>query len=100
MADRAKFAPQGLEGGEPARASRFIVIRDGQGHRLPSKFTIDVAPGDVVSIQTGGGGGYGDASQRSPQAIVADIRNGLLSQDRARLVYGYEEPPGNARRSG
>src|SRR5262249_42477707 len=61
LSDRRKFAPYGLQGGEPAASGANILIRSGgQREILPSKFTTSVQSGDVLSIQTPGGGGWGN----------------------------------------
>src|SRR5262245_14709423 len=60
LSDRRKFPPYGLSGGQPGALGLNIVIRkDGRRENLPSKFTTWVEPGDTVSIQTPGGGGWG-----------------------------------------
>ena len=37
---------------------------------------------------TGGGGGYGDPFARDPRRVAEDVREGYVSQERARLDYG------------
>ena len=60
LSDRRRFAPYGLCGGEPgALGSNILVRSDDDSERLPSKFTTWVQPGDVLSIETPGGGGWG-----------------------------------------
>jgi N-methylhydantoinase B/oxoprolinase/acetone carboxylase alpha subunit len=60
LSDRRKFPPYGLSGGQPGALGLNIIIRkDGRRENLPSKFTTWVEPGDTVSIQTPGGGGWG-----------------------------------------
>jgi N-methylhydantoinase B len=60
LSDRRKFPPYGLSGGRPGEPGLNIIIRkDGRKENLPSKFTTWVEPGDTVSIQTPGGGGWG-----------------------------------------
>ena len=60
LSERRKLPPFGLYGGEPgSRGINSIVRRNGSVEQLPSKFTIWVESGDVVSIQTPGGGGWG-----------------------------------------
>jgi N-methylhydantoinase B len=62
LADRRKLQPYGLQGGEPGAAGRNILIRTGgKQERLPSKFTAWVQAGDLLSIQTPGGGGWGNS---------------------------------------
>ncbi len=60
LSDRRRFAPYGLHGGKPGAAGSNTLIRvDGKHEDLPSKFTTWVQPGDLLSIQTPGGGGWG-----------------------------------------
>lgn len=89
MADRVKFAPQGLDGGRPGSPCRFIVDPDGDARELPSKFSIPVAAGSTVSVQIGGGGGFGLPQLRSGGAIADDIASGKISTEHARTEYGY-----------
>jgi len=60
LSDRRKFPPYGLSGGHPGALGVNLIIRkDGRKENLPSKFTTWVEAGDTVSIQTPGGGGWG-----------------------------------------
>jgi N-methylhydantoinase B len=59
LSDRRKFAPYGLHGGEQGTRGSNILTRDGTREELPSKFTTWVGRGDVLSIETPGGGGWG-----------------------------------------
>ena len=44
----------------------------------------------MIRVFTGSGGGYGDPRERDPALVRADVRNGLLSPQRARDVYGVD----------
>ncbi|MCY1313481.1 hypothetical protein D9M70_640090 [compost metagenome] len=44
--------------------------------------------GDVIRVRTGAGGGYGDPTSRSPEAVREDVRNGYLSPTQAQTIYG------------
>jgi 5-oxoprolinase (ATP-hydrolysing) len=60
LSNHRRIAPFGLAGGEPAQTGRNIVLRRGRGPELvPGSVQVTVEPGDVVSIETPGGGGYG-----------------------------------------
>ena len=60
LSERRKYQPYGLAGGEPGHSGRNVIVRrGGQTEELPSKFTSRVDAGDIVSIQTPGGGGWG-----------------------------------------
>lgn len=62
----SRWRPWGAAGGADGTATR-LVIRDRTGRRLraPAKGTIMLDPGSTVTIETGGGGGYGPASDRT-----------------------------------
>lgn len=81
--ERGRFAPPGILGGEPAALNRFTLIRrDGAQAQPPmaSKWVgVKLAKGDRVRLETPGGGGYGPAAQRSPQAIEHDLNSGYVT---------------------
>ena len=55
MSERRRHAPQGRNGGDPGAPGRNLL----NGEELAPKITRALAPGDVVRIETPGGGGYG-----------------------------------------
>jgi len=60
LSNRRKVCPFGLEGGRPgACGEQWVERADGRVEPLPGLFRIIVDPGDVVTIATPGGGGYG-----------------------------------------
>ena len=65
-----------------------MLIRDGVETSLPAKTTLDVEPGDTISYRTGGGG-YGPPEERDPERFARDVREGKVSAERAREVYGW-----------
>jgi len=72
----------GSQGGEPgAMASATVRRADGQTETVPSKHVFTLSPGDRLTIETAGGGGYGDPVGRDPALIEADRNNGKLSSD-------------------
>jgi 5-oxoprolinase (ATP-hydrolysing) len=69
LANRRITAPFGLSGGEPGKPGATCVRRaNGQRESLGSTQRVDVQSGDVVIIQTPGGGGYGPKTDRDPPA--------------------------------
>ena len=89
--DRFKFPPFGLDGGLPAALSTLTLIRDGQRQALPSKVTnLMLRKGDVVRLETSGGGGFGRPQTRAREAIERDIHQGYVSAEAAAAVYGYQ----------
>ena len=61
LSDRRTTGPYGLDGGKSGQPGRNWLLRDGQLQALPGKCHLEVRPGDVVKIETPGGGGYGDS---------------------------------------
>ncbi len=61
------WPPIGLAGGRPGTLGRNSLWRPGNGQfTLPGSIQIDVQPGDVLTIETPGGGGWGDPHGASP----------------------------------
>ena len=60
LTERRKRAPYGLHGGHPGHLGENVLLRGGYEEvHLSGKETLDVEPGDVLSIRTPGGGGWG-----------------------------------------
>jgi N-methylhydantoinase B len=59
LTERRKIAPYGLAGGDSGKPGKNLLIREGEEQILPGKGTIDLLPGDILSIRTPGGGGFG-----------------------------------------
>jgi len=59
MSERRKFAPYGLCGGGPGARGKNTLISRGRKKDLRSKVNIRLRPGDLLRIETPGGGGYG-----------------------------------------
>ena len=55
LSERRKHAPAGAQGGEPGAPGRNLL----NGQELPAKATVDLSPGDILRIETPGGGGFG-----------------------------------------
>lgn len=88
ISDRGKFAPWGLDGGSPGRSAHYLVDPDGSPRPLGSKATVRLQPGEVISVQTPGGGGHGDPFTRDPQRVAHDVRLGKVSPEAAESSYG------------
>ncbi|MCF7805066.1 MAG: hydantoinase B/oxoprolinase family protein [Candidatus Marinimicrobia bacterium] len=60
LSERRIFSPYGLQGGNTGFQGLNILTRkDGNMEGMPSKFNIQLRAGDVLTIETPGGGGYG-----------------------------------------
>lgn len=92
--DRQKFAPFGLFGGQPGSKGKFILNPDTPEARpLKSKGLDYLQAGDMVSLRLPGAGGYGDPQERDRAALLADVRDGKVSIESARLDYGVVIDP-------
>jgi N-methylhydantoinase B len=59
LTERRRHRPWGLDGGPPGARGRNALIREGVEAELPAKTTIELREGDVLVIDTPGGGGFG-----------------------------------------
>jgi N-methylhydantoinase B len=81
----------GLAGGGNAGTSVVYISGPNRKSEILVDRTAEFGPmeaGDVISIHTANGGGWGDPSKRDPSRIAADIRNGMLGLDDAVAQYG------------
>lgn len=60
LSDRRIFPPYGLQGGAPGQVGRNFILREGREIPLPGKGSLDLKAGDVLIIETPGGGGWGE----------------------------------------
>ena len=74
LADRAKFPPLGLFGGKAGKVARYSLITDGAKRELSSKGSLQVSPGEILHVETCGGGGYGGAWERDAELVLRDVR--------------------------
>jgi N-methylhydantoinase B len=86
ITDRSRLAPWGLAGGGTGRPARYTL----NGSPIPSKGQVSVGRGDVVRVETPGGGGWGDPAQRDPELVRSDVRAGKVSPRRAREDHGLD----------
>ncbi len=67
LTGRRKYAPYGLAGGEPGKKGKNILCRRGSSRKeeLPWAAMFSADPGDILIIETPGGGGYGKPAGRA-----------------------------------
>jgi N-methylhydantoinase B len=89
-ADRSILAPYGVKGGKAALPYRATINPDTPDERhLPGlNDDVPLRAGDVLRLQTTGGGGWGDPLQRDPAAVLLDVVQGKVSARSAREDYG------------
>jgi N-methylhydantoinase B len=92
LAEKGVLPPYGVCGGEAGAPNAFYVRRGAgaiEPSPLPGKvsgFPLEV--GDVVIMETSGGGGYGDPLERDPARVAQDVRDGVIGRDTADVAYG------------
>ena len=87
-ADRFRLAPQGLFGGTDGERAYCEIERDGKTIRMPSKGRMDLKTGDILTLYTAGGAGYGPPAEREKALIEDDVRQGIVTPAAARRHYG------------
>lgn len=89
---------RGLAGGRDGKPSAVVVRPETREETtLTDRISSfgPLTPDDVVSVRSGGGGGWGDPFERDPGAVAGEVREELLTPGEARDVYGVVLRPGN-----
>jgi N-methylhydantoinase B len=86
---------QGFAGGDGGAGNYVIIDYEGENEEFVSElaFNYESQPGELILFQSGGGGGWGPAVEREPQAVLDDVLNELVSVDAAREHYGVVIDP-------
>jgi N-methylhydantoinase B len=63
ITERRRHAPGGLQGGGDGRPGRNLLVRGRRSRALPAKATLELRRGDLVVVETPGGGGWGPPSE-------------------------------------
>ena len=92
LMDPAVIPPWGVFGGYSGAPWQIHILRDGQRIRpgkVPGKCVeFELQKGDLIEKCTMGAGGYGDPLDRDLSRVAADAREGYISRESARTVYG------------
>jgi N-methylhydantoinase B len=87
--DRVRLAPYGLFGGGDGSRTRIEIERAGTVIRLKSKDRVDLKAGDILTLYSCGGGGFGPAHQRNRALVAEDVAEGRVSAAAAAKLYGW-----------
>jgi N-methylhydantoinase B len=92
LSDKNIIPPFGVLGGFSGAPNRFTVIRKGESispSQFPGKVTrFPLERGDLVVMESSGGGGYGDPLERDPERIEKDLGEGVITREKAETRYG------------
>ena len=87
--ERFVFRPWGTAGGKPGQKARVVVNPDTSREVELGKLDVFYPePGDIITIMTPGGGGYGDSLERPSDLVCEDTLYGYISAEAARRDYG------------
>jgi N-methylhydantoinase B len=96
VADGNINVPKGARGGgNAAKSDQFRRKRNGKLERLDQCSQVWIEEGEMMVSVACGGGGYGDPKKRDPERVRNDVKEGLISRQRARDIYGVEITAGN-----
>jgi len=88
-ADRQTHRPYGLQGGGPGAAGRNVLDPGlPSEQKLHAKLTMTLRKGQVFRHELPGAGGWGDALERDLALVAKDLRDGLVTIERAARDYG------------
>lgn len=90
IADRSILSCWGLRGGRAGTPFRVTIDPGGPNDRsLPGLADgVAIEPGEIVRIETTGGGGWGDPLDRDPEAVALDVLQRKVSRAAAERDYG------------
>ena len=91
LGDRGLFAPFGILGGKPAQVAEHSFVLQGEAYRpehLSKDEGVYMQTGDVLRLETPGGGGYGNPLGRPSEQVLEDVRRGYYGRGVAKEEYG------------
>lgn len=88
--DGVENPPWGIDGGMGGGAGRVVINPGLPGERVlkPLSDGNPLIKGDILRIETGGGGGHGHPFDRPPEEVLADVLGGYVSAEAATRLYG------------
>ncbi|HEY1451150.1 MAG TPA: hydantoinase B/oxoprolinase family protein [Solirubrobacteraceae bacterium] len=79
----------GVRGGQSGALCRPAMRKaDGEVVDLDAWARVVLQPGETIISISSGGGGYGQPHERDAERVLRDVRDGWVSHERARAVYG------------
>jgi N-methylhydantoinase B len=86
---RSKFPAWGIDGGLEGSPNYIRYMgKNGTDKRFAFVSGLTTHTDDVIRVVTGNGGGIGDPRERDRALVEEDIKNGLITRERAQEVYG------------
>ena len=92
IADGHFNPPQGINGGLPGSALQLYKFDIAKGldakTELPTVSMETLQPNEMMISLSSGGGGFGDPLDRDPEKVRHDTREGYVTLEKARDIYG------------
>ena len=92
--NRRETVPFGLQGGKSAPANQLYLKKSSEVIEVDAESFYDYDLGDIFEIFQSGGGGYGSPTCRSIDKVRDDVRNEVVTIEKARNDYGVVILPG------
>ena len=87
---RSKFPAWSLDGGHEGSPNYVRYIgKDGTSEHYAFVTGLTTHTDDIIRVITGNGGGIGDPKERDRALVAEDLKNGMITPETARDVYGY-----------
>jgi N-methylhydantoinase B len=87
--DGVRYGACGILGGTDGAPHRYTLYSEGLPPRAikTKEVGLVIRPNDVLILESGGGGGWGDAAERDQDSIASDIENGFVTAAAATLTH-------------
>ncbi len=84
---------RGMKGGDSGLPSATVIAPGTDSEAVFRECVSYYGPlreGEIVSLRSGGGGGWGEPLKRDPERVLSDVRNGFISAEEAKRTYGID----------
>ena len=86
---KAHAVPTGLFGGSDPRPTQVTITRaNGDVEIMETNGFFKIGAHDIIEMRSMGGAGYGNPLERDPDRVAQDVRDGFVSLEQSRDVYG------------
>jgi N-methylhydantoinase B len=87
--ERSVTPAWGLAGGDSGLGPEVVVCDvDGSETRMLKVNARPLKAGAIITVASGGGGGFGSVRERAEEQVRSDVENRFISADKAEAVYG------------